>query len=154
LVPPDAQVDVSTVNDGRIDIAGIHGRISAANVNGPIAIAEIHNCVELNNVNGEVRLAFATRPADNCEIETINGDVTISLPDGSGMDVAMELFNGRMSTQFPVDALTMTAKVEHTESNGRHQYRIEQPAGVRIGTGGPVFTISSLNGDIRIQKIN
>jgi hypothetical protein len=31
---------------------------------------------------------------------------------------------------------------------------IEQQAGVRIGAGGPRFTLSSLNGDIHIQKIN
>jgi hypothetical protein len=66
--------------------------------------------------------------------------------------MAMDLFNGRLLTQLPVDSLALPATVEHTESNGRHQYKIAQQAGVRIGTGGPMFTISSINGDIRIQK--
>ncbi len=154
VVPADTRLDVSTVNDGHIDVAGISGRVSAANVNGPIAVAGMHNCTELNSVNGEVDLGFTRTPGENCNIETINGDITLKLPDNSGIDVAMDLFNGRMLTQLPVDALALPARVEHTESDGRHQYRIEQHAGVRIGGGGPTFTISSMNGDIRIQKIN
>lgn len=154
VVPVDTQLDVSTVNDGRIDIAGVSGSVSAANVNGPIAVSKMRNCTELNSINGEVSLDFAAPPGENCNIETINGDITLTMPDDSDFDVAMDLFNGRMLTQLPVDGLAMPAKVEHTESNGHHTYRIEQQAGVRIGAGGPTFTISSMNGDIRIQKTN
>ena len=152
VVPANTQLDVSTVNDGRIDVADVAGSVSAANVNGPISVSGIHGCEELNSVNGEVNLGFATPPGDNCTIETINGDITLALPENSGFDVAMDLFNGRMLTQLPVDSLALPATVEHTESNGTHQYKIAQQAGVRIGAGGPMFTISSMNGDIRIQK--
>ena len=154
VVPLDTLLNVSTVNDGRIDIAGIRGSVSADNVNGSIAVDGMHNCDELNSVNGEVDLAFKTTPGENCDISTINGDITLKLPDDTGIDVAMDLFNGRMLTQLPVDPLTLPAKVEHIEKGGRHQYRIEQHAGVRIGAGGPTFTITSMNGDIRIQKSN
>ncbi len=154
VAPVDTQLDVSTVNDGRIDVAGIAGRVSAANVNGPIVVAGMHSCDELNSVNGEVSLGFDTSPGEDCHIETINGDITLELPDGSGFDLTMDLFNGRMLTQLPVDGLALPATVEHFESGGRHQYRIEQQAGVRFGAGGPKFTISSMNGDIRIQKAN
>jgi hypothetical protein len=154
VVPVGTQLNVSTVNDGFIDIADIRGNVSAHNVNGSIAIAGMHNCGELNSINGEVDLDFKTRPAGDCSIRTINGDITLALPVDSGIDVAMNQANGRMLTQFPVDPLALAAKIEHIEKNGRHQYRIEQHAGVRIGAGGPTFTISSMNGDIRIQKTN
>ena len=154
VVPANTQLDVSTVNDGRIDVADVAGSVSAANVNGPISVSGMHICEELNSVNGEVDLGFATPPGDNCSIETINGDITLALPENSGFDVAMDLFNGRMLTQLPVDSLALPAKVEHVEKGGHHQYRIEQHAGVRIGAGGPTFTITSMNGDIRIQKTN
>ncbi|MBT8069396.1 MAG: hypothetical protein KJO80_03080 [Gammaproteobacteria bacterium] len=153
-VPIDTQLDVSTVNDGRIDIAGVTGSVSAANVNGPITITEMRNCDELNSVNGEVSLGFASVPGENCNIETINGDITLNMPGDAGFDVAMDLFNGRLLTQLPVYPLAVPARVEHIETGGRHQYRIEQHAGVRIGAGGPTFTISSMNGDIRIQGID
>lgn len=154
VVPSDTQLDLSTVNDGRVDVAGVAGNVSAANVNGPVTVSGIRECSEVNSVNGEVSVDFATPPVENCSIETINGDITLALPERSGFDVTMDLFNGRMLTQLPVDSLALPATVEHIESNGRHQYRIAQQAGVRIGAGGPMFTISSMNGDIRIQKTN
>jgi len=153
-VPPGTVLDVKTVNDGDIDITGIKGSVSADNVNGSIAVTRVQNCGELNTVNGQVDVDFLTRPDESCNISTINGDITLRLPGDTDMDVAMDMFNGRMWTQIPVDPLALPAKVEHIEKNGRHQYRIEQYAGVRIGDGGPVFTIKSMNGDIRIQKTN
>jgi opacity protein-like surface antigen len=154
LVPPDTLLDVSTVNEGRIDVSGVSGKISAANVNGDIEVAGMRDCSEMNSVNGEVNLGFVSPPGQNCEIETINGDITLAMPGDSGFDLAVDLFNGRLLTQLPVDALAIPASVEHLESNGRHQYRIEQKAGVRVGAGGPTFTVSSMNGDVRIQKTN
>lgn len=152
LVPPGSTVDASTVVDGKIDVAGITGIVSASNVNGPIALAELHNCAMLASVNGPVRLSFAERPDQNCDIDTINGDITLSLPDGSGLDVALNSFNSRMASEFQVDTFDLPAQIEHTSDNGRHHYRIQQSAGLRLAGGGPVFSISSLNGDVRLQK--
>ena len=152
IVPPETLLDVSTVNEGRIDVSGVLGAVSAANVNGPIEVAGMRDCAEMNSVNGEVSLGFTRSPLANCTIETINGDITLALPDDSGFDLAVDLFNGRLLTQLPVDSLAIPASVEHIETNGRHQYRIDQKAGVRVGAGGPTFTVSSMNGDVRIQK--
>lgn len=153
-VPANTRLRVSTVNDGKVDVEGITALVSASNVNGPVSVAGLTECDSVSSVNGEVMLSFARSPALNCEIETVNGDVVVSLPEDAGMNVAMDLFNGNMVSQFPVDALAMPATVEHVESDGHHQYRIKQAAGIQIAGGGPTFTISSLNGDIRIQKIN
>jgi len=151
-VPSRTRLDVSTVNDGYVDVEGISGTVSAGNVNGPVTLSNFAECESLNTVNGDIELSFMAAPARDCEIETVNGDVVLSLPEGSGLDLAMDLFNGSVRTDIPVEPLAMPAKVEHSESKGRHQYRIEQAAGIRIAGGGPIFTISSLNGDIRIQK--
>lgn len=152
LVPPASTVDANTVMDGKIDVAGITGPVSASNVNGPIAVAELRNCALLDSVNGAVRLSFAEAPDQNCAIETINGDITLSLPDGSGLDVALDSFNGQMASEFHIDTFDLPAQIEHTVDDGRQHYRIQQSAGIRLAGGGPVFSISSLNGDVRIQK--
>ena len=152
VVPPGTQIDVKTVTDGRIDVVGITGTISASNVNGPISVSEIRNCEALESVNGAVDLSFSLAPGQDCNIETINGDITLNMPDGTGLDVALDLFNGRMVTEFQVDSYALPAQVEHSSNNGRHRYKIQQSAGLRLEGGGPTFSISSLNGDIRIQK--
>ena len=151
-VPPGTQLDVGTVNDGRIDVAGISGMVRASNVNGPISVSEIVDCSDLESVNGAVDVSFSVAPGQNCNIETINGDIAISLPDGSGIDVALDLFNGRMTTEFEVDSYALPAQVEQSTDNGHYRYRILQSAGLRLDGGGPTFSISSLNGDIQIRK--
>lgn len=152
LVPTGTQLDVGTVLDGTIDVAGVVGVISASNVNGPINVSDVRDCQMLESVNGEVEVSFTLAPGQDCNIETINGDITVALPSGSGVDVALDLFNGRMVSEFSVDPLALPATVEHTNDGDGHRYRIQQSAGLRLEGGGPMFSISSLNGDIRIQK--
>ena len=97
-------------------------------------------------------VTFADLPTQDCDFETVNGDITLKLPDAVGLDAAISTFNGRIVSDFDVDPLAMPARVEETTEDGRYQYRIEQPAGVRLGDGGPTFSFSSLNGDIRITS--
>ncbi len=151
-VPKGTKLDVGTVLDGKIDVSGVAGTISASNVNGPISAHELRDCEMLESVNGELDVSFQNAPRQDCSIETINGDITLTLPTGSGLDVALDQFNGRMVTEFAVDPFALPAIVEHNEHDGQNRYRIHQSAGLRLEGGGPMFSISSLNGDVRIQK--
>jgi hypothetical protein len=151
-VPPGTAIDVSTVNDGRIDVAGVAGQVIASNVNGPIVITGLQNCATLENVNGAVELGFTRAPTEDCVIETINGDITLVMPGETGLNVAMDLFNGHLVSEFPVDPLAIPARVEHSQRDGRNHYQIVQAAGVQLAGGGPTFSISSLNGEIHIKK--
>ena len=53
-----------------------------------------------------------------------------------------------------LEPLALPAKVEQRKEDGRFVYHIEQAAGIRLGAGGPTFSIESLNGDLRIRKGN
>jgi len=152
LVPPGTIVDVGTVMDGRIDIEGVSGIVSASNVNGPVKVDGITECDSIESVNGKVDVGFASSPVSNCTIETINGDITLDVPEGAGLDIELDLFNGKVSSQLMAGPLDLAATVEHTVENGRNQYRIQKLSGLRIGAGGPTYSISSMNGDVRIQK--
>ncbi len=152
VVPKDTIVDVGTVVDGKIDVSDVYGRISARNVNGPIDVAGMQDCAEVESVNGPVDLGFATAPVQNCSIETINGDVTVFMPPGSGIDVALDIFNGKVVSEFATDTYSVPAQIQYEQSEGKHRYRIQQSAGLRLEGGGPTFSISSMNGDVQIQK--
>lgn len=152
LVPPGTQVDVATVTDGRIDVVDIAGTISASNVNGPVYISGLSNCDDLQSVNGAVDISFSSAPGLDCSISTVNGDIIVNMPDGTGLDIALDLFNGRLVSEFKVDAYAIPAQIEQSSSDGRLSYKIQQSAGLRLEGGGPTFSISSLNGDIRFQK--
>ena len=151
-VPPGTQIEVETVTDGRIDVEGINGRISASNVNGPISVSDLSDCGAMESVNGDVDLRFSLTPARDCRIKTVNGDITLNMPAGAGLDMALDLFNGRMLSELHVDPVALPAQVERFQEEGHSRYRIQQAAGLRLGGGGPTFSITSLNGDIRILK--
>ena len=152
FVPPGAIIDVGTVMDGRVDIEGVTGSVTASNVNGPVKVDDIQECTSIESVNGKVDVGFATSPVSDCNIETINGDITLDVPDGTGLDIKLDLFNGDLSSQLTVGPLELPAMIEHTMENGHEQYRIQKFSGLRIGAGGPTYSISSMNGDVRIQK--
>lgn len=153
-VPANTRVYASTVNDGEVMISGIVGRVSADNVNGPVTVLGATACNSLQSVNGDVNVSFSEAPGSDCDIETVNGDIHLAVPGKAGLDVSMDLFNGRVSSELPIDPLAIPARVEHTQSGSSNQYRIEQAAGIRLAGGGPVFSVSSINGDLRIQKSN
>jgi hypothetical protein len=151
-VPPGTQVDVSTVDDGAIDVAGASGVVSANNVNGPVAVSNLNDCGEIESIKGTVELAFAQSPSRNCSIKTINGDIALTIPPAAGLDVALSIAHGRIDSEFDLDPLALPAKVETTRRNGQYIYHVAQAAGVRLGAGGATFDIASLNGDVRIHK--
>jgi len=102
--------------------------------------------------DGEVG-ALGREPGGACRVDTINGDITVRVPGGADFDLSLELFNGRIVSDFDVEPLALPAVVEESgDDDGGREYRISQAAGLRIGRGGPMFTIASLNGDVSIQK--
>jgi hypothetical protein len=152
VVPPDSVIDVGTVMDGLVDVSGVTGVVSASNVNGSISVEKIENCASINNVNGRIKVSYTKAPVDDCDIQTVNGNITLNVPDNTSLDVTADLFNGEIESDFPVDSLSLPATVEHVVKDGRNRYRIQQLSGVRIGAGGPTYSIASINGDVRIRR--
>lgn len=151
-VPQGTQVDVSTVTDGGIDVAGTGGPVNASNVNGPVAAKDLRDCAQIESVNGAVDVSFARSPSQDCSIKTINGDITLTVPGGAGLDAALSMMQGKVVSEFDLEPLALPAKLEQRNENGRFVYHLAQAAGIRLGKGGPTFSIESLNGDLRIRK--
>ena len=151
-VPPGTQIDVSTVTDGSIDVAGGGGPVSASNVNGPVEVKDLQDCAQIESVNGAVEVAFARAPSRDCSIKTINGDITLTVPGGTGLDAALSVMQGSVVSEFDLEPLALPARIDQRKEEGRFVYHIEQAAGIRLGSGGPTFNIESLNGDLRIRQ--
>jgi hypothetical protein len=151
-VPANAQIDVGTVTDGRVEVNGVHGAVSARNVNGPVAVAGVAQCSNIESVNGALNVSFVRAPGEDCALKTINGDITLGLPANAGLDAMLSVTHGELQSDFDIEPLTATPKVEREQRDSGYLYRIDQKAGVRLGAGGPTFTFASLNGDVRFVK--
>jgi hypothetical protein len=151
-VPLDTQIDIGTVTDGRVEVAGIRGLVNASNVNGPVAATDLSNCAKIESVNGALDVQFARAPAEDCTLETINGRITVGLPPDTGLNAILSVNHGDIESDFDVEPMTLPMKLKKQDSDHRYSYRIVRPVGVRLGAGGPTFTFASLNGDVRILK--
>ena len=152
IAPPDTRIDVGTVTDGRVEVAGIRGSVNASNVNGPVSATDVSNCANIESVNGTLDVQFARPPSEDCTLETINGRISVGLPPETGLDALLSINDGEIESDFDVEPIALSVKVEKSERDDRNSYRIVKPAGVRLGTGGPTFTFASLNGDVQIRK--
>lgn len=151
-VPPGTQVDVSTVTDGGIEVAGVGGSVNASNVNGPVTARDLQDCARIESVNGTIDVSFTRPPSLDCSIKTVNGDITLTVPGGAGLDAALNVMHGDVVSELDLEPLPLPVTVEERHEQGRFVYRLAQAAGVRLGNGGPTFSIESLNGDLRIRK--
>jgi len=150
-VPAAAQVNLSTVNHGKIVVAGIGGDFDIRNVNGPIEMTGLAGSGRARTVNGPVKAIFARNPPSASSFETINGNVDLAFHDGLSADVRMETMNGGMYTDF--ELTTAPEAVQPPEKrNGRFVYHHGNATTARIGGGAVPVAAKSLNGDIFIRN--
>lgn len=151
-VPANSRLDVHTVNEGSVRIAGVSGQVSASNVNGPVSADDLTQCGHIETINGDVDVVFGQSPGSDCLIETMNGDIELALPAGAGADFAVALTNGRIRSRDDLAAHALPATVSQTTRRGRQYYKIEQLAGLRLGSGGNTITLKSFNGDVSVAR--
>ncbi|MDJ0653822.1 MAG: hypothetical protein QNJ40_06705 [Xanthomonadales bacterium] len=151
-VPAAADIDVATVMDGSISVAGVTGAVQLDNVNGDIDAAELVQCSRLQTVNGDVTVRFARQPRSDCSLETVNGDMQVGLPGSPDLTLAIVTGNGRIRSDFDARPVALEMTVDKQRIGDTNRYRVEQPAGLQIGSGGPRFQFKSINGDVEIFR--
>jgi hypothetical protein len=150
-VPFRTKLDVSTVNEGDVEVKNVEGDFEVENVNGEVRIFEINGSGKARTVNGEVRVVFNRPPAGKCSFGSVNGDLTISFPADLSADFRIKTFNGEVYSDFPVTYLPAAPAVRE-QTKGKYVFKSDRFFGVRTGKGGPEIKMDTLNGDILIKK--
>ncbi len=148
-VPRTCRLDISTVNGDHISIADIHGDFRVRNVNGRIAMSGVDGSGQASTVNGSVQVAFNRPPRENCSFQTVNGDVELEFAQSPSADFWCKTFNGSVYSDFDVTRLPGKAG-QARRQDGRFVYKSDDFRGLRIGQGGTVIKMDSLNGDLLI----
>lgn len=145
-VPATLDLEVRTVNGGRLAIAGVTGRIEAANVNGGIELEEVAGEVAAASVNGGIAASFARLPSGDLSFATVNGEIDLAFPAGFGAELSTQTLNGEVWTDFEFETSAPRRVAERR--GGRHRL---DGAAIRIGGGGPALSCKTVNGDILIR---
>ncbi len=150
-VPADVSLALSTVNGGDIRVAGVHGAFDISNVDGSVTLTGVRSDGRARTVNGRLEASFEQAPGGSSSFETVNGSIDVAFPAGISTDLSFETAHGEAWTDFDVEPLPATPVEERGRGNG-YRIRNDEHARVRVGTGGPMQSFSTLNGDINVRK--
>lgn len=153
-VPRHADAALQTVNDGEIIARDLIGNLELYNTNGPITATNISGSVIAESVNDTIDVAFASIDDTNAtSFESINGDLILGLPADAGARIQLDSARGEIYSDFEVDVEATEPTVERDDDNDGVSIRIESIIVARVNGGGPSIRMKTLQGDIRIRKL-
>ncbi|GAI90502.1 unnamed protein product, partial [marine sediment metagenome] len=129
--------DIST-GEGNISISDVYGEVYVELRNGDLKVDNFSGSLTASVVNGSIRTSlFDLRKEDEIIITTKQGDIVVFLQEEVNAKIECSTPNGEIFSEFEFDTPLPASK-----------------ASVEIGEDGAYLSLTSLNGDIRIKKIN
>ncbi|MGP8244829.1 MAG: DUF4097 family beta strand repeat-containing protein [Bryobacteraceae bacterium] len=147
---------VETTN-GPVELDLIEGAVHAHTSNGHIHADRLRGGLDATTSNGGIR-ATVERAGGEVRAETTNGTIDLTLPAGFRSDVRAHTSNSSITLHLPAD---IDARVDAHTTNGSissdFEFRVQGEISKNrlvgtIGSGGPLFDLSTVNGSIRLLK--
>jgi hypothetical protein len=137
-LPRRADVTAETTNGG-VRAKQVAGRLSLSTTNGGVVLDEVGGDVRAETVNGgvTVRLSGDRFNGERLEASATNGGVRLEIPEGYNARLEAETTNGGFQTDFPITL----------------QGRIDKRISTTLGKGGPLVSVRTVNGGVRIRRI-
>jgi hypothetical protein len=127
-----------TVN-GEISALSLTSNVDSRTVNGSIRLSTT-GYAQARTVNGEITAKLGSvNWSDAIEFKTVNGGIDLDLPASLSTKIEADTFNGDISSDFP---LAVMGKVSRRHLSGT------------IGGGGREMQLKTLNGSIRLRRVD
>ena len=152
-VPKNANLVLSTINQGDIEVKGIAGNLDIHNINGAISINNAKGKVVAHTINGDVYVNYASNPIIDSKYYTLNGDIHANFKVGLSAKIAFKSYNGEMYTNLPA-LKTIAGEFNRAiiqESDGI-KYKIEDRQLVQARKGTMLLDFETFNGDAIIKE--
>jgi DUF4097 and DUF4098 domain-containing protein YvlB len=126
--------------DGRIDAEGLDGKLEASTGDGKIRVRGRFDQLTLHTGDGsiEAEVASGSRMTSEWTVRTGDGHVTLRLPANLSAELDVHTGDGHIQSDLPV-----TVSGPHRE----HELR------GRLNAGGPLFTVRTNDGSIRLERL-
>jgi DUF4097 and DUF4098 domain-containing protein YvlB len=138
LTGPFSRADASTVNGG-VHIENASGELDLETTNGSIKAVNVRGGINAQTTNGSIQLYLKTLESE-IRAETTNGGITLQLdaPQEINATLDAKTTHGSISFDFPVTVQSL--------EKSKHQLRGQ------IGRGGPLVSLKTVNGSIRLTR--
>ena len=134
-VPAGVRFVGRTVN-GDIEAIDLRSEVEAYTVNGDIEVSTTEHATA-TTVNGSIGASIGADWNGAVEFETVNGSIVLDLPADIDADLEVSTVNGSIDTAFPV---TVTGRLSRRRLRGR------------IGDGGPLLSVTTVNGSVWLRR--
>jgi hypothetical protein len=152
-VPRNANLELSTVNDGEIIVSNITGKLVLENVNGPITATGINGSVIAESVNQDITVSFTGISADQAmSFTSVNGNLNLGLPANTGAELHIDSAEGEIVSDFEVDVQPSKPIISREDGRNGVEVKVESVIVANINGGGPVIKLKTLNGNINITR--
>jgi len=129
------------------------GDFEVSDVNGGIEMTGISGSGSVHTINGPVSVRFAQNPARPCSFKSINGALDVWFREGFSADLMFKTLNGGVYSDFDVTPRAIPASAVTEQRDGKFIYRSHGLSGGRAGSGGPEMSFDTLNGSIRLHRL-
>jgi hypothetical protein len=151
-VPNAMNLDLRNVNKGGIVVENVTGHFQVHEVNGPVDMKDIGGEGDVQSVNGQLHVGFSQNPSGPCKFRTVNGAVEVGLKPGLSADLEYKTLHGGIYTDFELTGSPLPVAGTAQNENGRFVYRSHGLSRSRVGSGGPLLSFETVNGEVRILK--
>lgn len=168
-VPRNTSLKLKTATNGDIHVSNIAGRCEIKHANGEIGVKQltgdfdvktangkivmtgINGSGNAHTANGKVHITFTRNPKSDCSFHTINGKVDVTFQTRLAAEFRLETMHGEILSDFPFKYQELPLPKSKREK-GKFVYKNDNKQAIRIGNGGPVIKMDTLNGNIIIAK--
>lgn len=133
------KIDVGGIS-GDVQVQGATAAVTANTVSGDVSVESSSWPVTLTSVSGDISVTTGTPGTEPAKVSSVSGDVKFYLPAHPDVSVHATTMSGDVGDDF--DIPVQEAKYTNAQSlNGS------------IGKGGPLLTLSTVSGDIELNKV-
>lgn len=138
-MPRNVDLSVHGIN-GKVGVGEIEGQIRLTGINGAVDVAHAQTIQQLSGINGRVTVGVTRLDETGLNMSGINGKVVLRFAEQVNANISVSGINGHVFTD--VGNLTIEGKMSPSNFRGR------------IGSGGPMISVSGVNGNVNLVNEN
>ena len=123
---------------GSINVEGCRGSLEARTSGGGITVTGLDGPATAQTSGGGITMEMVNSPSGDCELKTSGGGINLTMPRESNVMIYAKTSGGKVHTDLPV-----TVTVQGEASRGHLEGK--------IGNGGPLVSLKTSGGSIRIS---
>lgn len=155
-IPAGVNFDAKVIS-GNVFATSLRSNVDVATVSGNVQVSTT-GTARAASVSGNVNATFGDTDGEEMEFATVSGDVVLRLAGDVGADVNAQTLTGNIESDFDLRMGSMTGGDEEDEDEddegGFHiNVDIGRQASGTIGRGGPELSVTTVSGDIRLERM-